>query len=137
VETVFSNRFSWVKTETIILDNCKTFGAGIILVSLLNGEIEAGESYFGGRRKGERGCGAAEKVPVFGILEREGIVRVEVIPNVTTSTLVNSTLKKVRRGRIVYTDKLRGYDSLMFCGYQQLNGSVDHGSVSDQVNTLI
>ena len=34
------------------------------------GEIEADESYFGGRRKGKRGRGAAGKVPVFGLLKR-------------------------------------------------------------------
>jgi transposase len=94
-------------------------------LELLQGEIEADESYFGGRRKGKRGRGAAGKVPVFGILERDGIVRVEVVPNVSAQTLLNSTLKKVRRGSIVYTDKFRGYDALMFCGYRHLR--VDHG----------
>ncbi|MBW2096981.1 MAG: transposase, partial [Deltaproteobacteria bacterium] len=41
---------------------------------LLGGEIELDGSYFGGRRKGKRGRGAAGKVPVFGIMERQGIV---------------------------------------------------------------
>ena len=36
------------------------------------GEIEVDESYFGGRRKGKRGRGAAGKVPVFGLLKRGG-----------------------------------------------------------------
>ena len=36
---------------------------------------------FGGRRKGNHGRGAAGKVPVFGILTREGLVHVEVDPN--------------------------------------------------------
>ncbi len=31
----------------------------------LSGEIEVDESYFGGRRKGRRGRGAAGKTPVF------------------------------------------------------------------------
>ncbi len=35
-------------------------------LELLDGEVEADESYFGGRRKGKRGRGAAGKVPVFG-----------------------------------------------------------------------
>ena len=30
-------------------------------LELLEGEIEADENYFGGRRKGKRGCGAAAK----------------------------------------------------------------------------
>lgn len=33
-------------------------------LKLLEGEIEADESYFGGSRKGKRGRGAAGKVPV-------------------------------------------------------------------------
>jgi transposase len=92
---------------------------------LLGGEIELDESYFGGRRKGNRGRGAAGKVPVFGILERQGKVKVTVVPDVTSKTLINLTVKTVRRGSIVYTDKFRSYDSLMFCGYRHLK--VDHG----------
>lgn len=33
---------------------------------LMGGEIEVDENYFGGRRKGKRGRGAADKVPAFG-----------------------------------------------------------------------
>jgi len=90
----------------------------------LSGEIELDEAYFGGRRKGNRGRGAAGKVPVFGILERQGKVRVSVVTDVCAETLLNLTLKTVRRGSIVYTDKFRSYDSLMFCGYRHLK--VDH-----------
>ena len=39
-------------------------------LELLDGEVEADESYFGGRRKGKRGRGAGGKVPVFGLLNR-------------------------------------------------------------------
>ena len=35
------------------------------------GEIEVGESYFGGRRKGKRRRGAAGKIPVFGLFKRD------------------------------------------------------------------
>ncbi len=93
-------------------------------VDLLSGEIELDEACFGGRRKGNRGRGASGKVPVFGILERQGKVRVTVVPDVSAETLLNLTLKTVRRGSIVYTDKFRSYDSLMFCGYRHLK--VDH-----------
>jgi transposase len=87
---------------------------------LLRGEVEADESYFGGRRKGKRGRGAAGKVPVFGILERRGRVSVTVVPNVTAQTLLQETVKIVKRGTLVYTDKFRGYDTLTFCGYRRL-----------------
>ena len=43
-------------------------------VGLFEGEIEVDESYFGGSRKGKRGRGAAGKVPVFGLLKRNGKV---------------------------------------------------------------
>jgi transposase len=95
--------------------------------NLIEGEVEMDEAYFGGKRKGKRGRGAGHKIPVFGILERQGIVQVEVLPNVSAQSLLNLTVKKVRRGSIVYTDKFRGYDALMFCGYRHLR--IDHEKV--------
>jgi len=94
---------------------------------LVSGEVEMDEAYFGGKRKGKRGRGAGHKVPVFGILERKGIVQVEVVPDVTAESLLSLTVKKVRRGSIVYTDRFRGYDALMFCGYRHLR--VDHEKI--------
>jgi transposase len=90
----------------------------------LAGEVEADEAYFGGKRKGKRGRGAAGKVPVFGILERDGLVKVEALKDVRAETILNLTVKTVRRGSIVYTDRYGVYDSLMFCGYRHLK--VDH-----------
>lgn len=91
---------------------------------LMSGEVELDESYFGGRRKGKRGRGAAGKVPVFGILERDGLVSAQVVPNVKAQTVLALAVEKVKRGSIVYTDKFKIYDSLMFCGYRHLK--LDH-----------
>ena len=91
-----------------------------------SGEFELDESYFGGKRKGNRGRGAAGKIPVFGILTRGGRAYVEIVPNVRAETLLGITVKKVRRGSVIYTDKYKAYDSLMCCGYKHL--SVDHSS---------
>ena len=44
--------------------------------------------------------------------------------NVRAETLISLTVKTVRRGSIIYTDKFRSYDSLMFCGYRHLK--IDH-----------
>jgi len=45
---------------------------------VFGGEIEVDKSYFGGRRKGNRGRGAAGKIPVFGLLKRGGkVLRVD------------------------------------------------------------
>ena len=75
------------------------------------------------RRKGKRGRGAAGKVPVFGIFERQGIAWVEAVPGVRTKTLLGIIVKTVRRGSIVYTDRYLAYDSLMFCGYRRLSAN--------------
>ena len=86
----------------------------------LEGEVEMDESYFGGTRKGKRGRGADGKVPVFGIIERKGRVWVQPVKDVTADTLMGAAVKKVRHGSLVYTDKWRGYDSLMFYGYPRM-----------------
>jgi len=39
-------------------------------------------SYFGAKRiKGKRGRGAYNKTPVFGILQRQGMVYTEIVPD--------------------------------------------------------
>jgi len=53
------------------------------------------------------------------------VVKVNVVRNVSAESLLNMTIKIVRRGSIIYTDKFRSYDALMFCGYRHLR--VDHG----------
>ena len=55
--------------------------------SPLGGEVEIDESYFGGRRKGKVGRGAAGKVPVFGILRRNGQVYTRIVRDVSRETL--------------------------------------------------
>ena len=92
--------------------------------AILKGELEADEAYFGGKRKGKSERGAGGKTIVFGILERGGKVSVSIVQDVSAESLMTETVKRVRRGSIVYTDKWRGYDSLMFCGYKHLN--IDH-----------
>jgi transposase len=52
---------------------------------------------------------------------------VDIVRNVSAKTLLSNTIKKVRKGSIVYTDKWRGYDSLVFSGYKHL--SIDHQKI--------
>lgn len=79
---------------------------------LLAGEIEVDESYFGGHRKGKRGRGAAGKVPVFGLLKRQGKVYVAIIANARSDTLIPIIRDKIRPDSVVYTDSFRSYDVL-------------------------
>ena len=80
--------------------------------TLFSGEIEVDESYFGGRRKGKRGRGAAGKVPVFGILKRGGKVYTKAIPDVRSTTLMRIMEQKIVPDSIVYTDSLQSYNVL-------------------------
>jgi len=78
----------------------------------LFGEIEVDESYFGGRRKGKRGRGAAGKVPVFGILKRGGRVYTKVIHDTRSATLMRIMEDKIVPDSIVYTDSYHSYNVL-------------------------
>jgi transposase len=80
--------------------------------TLLSGEFEVDESYFGGTRKGKRGRGAAGKVPVFGILKRGGRVYTQVIPDAKSKTLMPIIREKIQPDSIVYSDCWRGYNVL-------------------------
>ena len=76
------------------------------------GEIEVDESYFGGKRKGKRGRGAAGKIPVFGILKRGGRVYTKVIPDTRSATLMRIMERKIVPDSIVYTDSWHSYNVL-------------------------
>ena len=79
---------------------------------VFDGEIEVDESYFGGRRKGKRGRGAAGKIPVFGLLKRGGNVYTKIIPDASSTTLMPIIKRKVIPDSIVYSDCWRGYNVL-------------------------
>ena len=76
------------------------------------GEIEVDESYFGGKRKGMRGRGAAGKVPVFGLLKRGGRVYAKVIPDTKGRTLMGIMQDRIVPDSIVYTDAYHSYNAL-------------------------
>ena len=60
------------------------------MAAAFDGPVEIDESYFGGRRKGKRGRGAAGKVAVFGLLKRGGAVYAQMIPDAGRDTLLPS-----------------------------------------------
>ena len=79
---------------------------------LFEGEVEVDESYFGGRRKGKRGRGAAGKIPVFGLLKRNSKVYAVVIPDAKAKTLMPIIREKVKPDSLVYSDTFRSYNAL-------------------------
>lgn len=78
----------------------------------LNGELELDESYFGGKRKGNRGRGANNKAIAFGILERKGKVHTIIVENVSKETLMKAIQSKTKKGSVFHTDGFRSYADL-------------------------
>lgn len=95
------------------------------------GEIELDESYFGGKGKGRRGRGTA-KIPVFGILKRNGRVYTQIIRNATKREIRPIIKRLVSSGSTVYTDKWRAYDGLVVDGYKHYRINHNRDEYSDK-----
>jgi len=87
----------------------------------LAGEIEADETYIGGKvrnmhvaqkRKRGRGTGGVGKAIVMGLLERHGKVKLKHIPNVRRKTVQAEIREHVETGSQVFTDALPSYNGL-------------------------
>ena len=86
--------------------------------SPFEGEVEVDESYFGGKRKGKRDRGAADKVPVFGLLKRNGKVYTRIVKDVSRDTLRKIIRTKVIPESVIYSDSFRSYDGLVLDGFK-------------------
>ena len=86
--------------------------------SPFGGEVECDESYFGGKRHGKRGRGAANKVPVFGLLKRKDMVYTRIVNDVSRETLRKIIRSKVIPESIIFTDSFRSYDGLVLDGFK-------------------
>jgi transposase len=107
-----AQQFFYKLRELILLNQARN--------DTFEGEIEVDESYFGGKRKGKRGRGAAGKTPVFGILKRGGKVFAEIIPDSKSKTLMPLIKKKVVPDSIVYTDTFGSYNALDVSEFKHL-----------------
>ena len=96
------------------------------LVGKLSGVLEVDETYIGGSRKGPRGRGAANKVPVVAIKERtSGKIRMQAVENCSASVLKNFIREHAEPGSEIHTDEFTSYlwlDSSEFA-HQSVNHS--------------
>lgn len=105
---------------------------------MLDGEIEADESYFGGIRKGKRGRGAGGKTAVFGLLKRNGKVYTVTVPNTQSATLLPMIQEKVKPDSIVYTDFYKSYDLLDVSEFNhfRINHSTHFAEKQNHINGI-
>jgi len=65
-----------------------------------------------------------DTIPVYGILRRDDLVFIDLVPGFQAETLfhfhMNFHLKLIRTGNLVYTDRYKEYDALLFCGNESL-----------------
>ena len=124
-----------VKTATAFFMRIRQLIASKMPSYELSGEVEADESYFGGKRKGKRGRGAGGKVAVFGLLKRGGKVYTVIIPNAKTETLLPIIEEKVTPDSIVYTDTFRSYNALDVSDFHHMR--INHSALfADKQNHI-
>lgn len=108
------------------------------------GEVEVDETFIGGaarfmhrdkHRRRITETGTKDKTPVFGMLERDGELRVTVIPNRKRKAIHEEILSNVEQGTQVYSDNLMSYDGLAYKGFA--HKVVDHAEryVDGRVHT--
>lgn len=109
-------------------------------INKMSGEIEIDESYFGSRHKGyRRGRSVERKIPVVGILKRNGKVYAQIIPNASRKSLLPIIGDLVEKSKSnVYTDKWRSYDGLVFSGYKhhRINHSKEFAKNHNRINGI-
>src|SRR5205814_5088815 len=80
----------------------------------LSGHVELDETYIGGKRGGRgrgpgKGAYLRNKAVVFGLVQRDGVLRSHVVPNELASTLMPIIQANVAPGTKVSTDQAAHY----------------------------
>jgi transposase-like protein len=102
---------------------------------MLCGEVEADETFIGGkarnmhksvRAKKITGTGGKDKTAVMGILERDGKVRTSVVSSRKKKALHSEVRKHVEAGSALYTDALKSYEGLDEFQHQVVDHAVQY-----------
>lgn len=83
----------------------------------MDGEIEADETYVGGKDKNRHANKKVkgnrdDKAPVLGMVQRDGKLKAVKVPNTTTETLSTEIINAVKEGATLYTDEYSSYKAL-------------------------
>ena len=94
---------------------------GIECVECLDNEVEADETYIGGKNKnrhnskkekGTQGRNVKTKTPVLGAVARNGRLVAKVVPDTKAKTLTPEIIKWVKETASIITDEWIGYNSI-------------------------
>lgn len=110
-----TQKTAWFMSQRI--QNCFNIDAG----QCLNGGVEVDEAYIGGLNKNRhsgkkagnaRGGSRKDKVPVFGMLQREGLVIAKVVNDTKAGTLIPIINDVVCPGSTIFSDEWQAYRNL-------------------------
>lgn len=88
----------------------------------LSGVVETDETYMGGYKRHSKSY--SDKEPVFGMVERDGLVKAEHVTSTGARVLLPKLSDSVAIGTTVYSDQARLYRTLKKMGY--IHESVNH-----------
>ncbi|WP_158407976.1 IS1595 family transposase [Dehalococcoides mccartyi] len=117
-ETGVTYKTAWrmfKQIRSLLDENCGT----------VKGEVEADETYIGGKHSGTRGRGAEGKTPVIGIAQRHGKIIASVSPDVSSKAITPFIAQNVALESTIYTDEFRSYNNVSKLGYK--HRVVNHG----------
>ncbi|GAA0733852.1 IS1595 family transposase [Aquimarina litoralis] len=100
----------------------------------LDNEIEADETYVGGKNKNRHANKKVkgttrDKTPVLGMVERNGQLRAKKVDNTTYETLSKEIIKNVKEGAKLYTDD--------YLSYRKMRRVYDHSVVKHHKNEYV
>jgi transposase-like protein len=124
------------------LDHRIRFALGMEAGNRLSGQVEADETFIGGKARNMHaakravkitGTGGRDKTAVMGILERGGKVRTNVVGNTKKKTLQSEIREHVLAGSALFTDALKSYEGLDEFQHEVVDHAVEY--VRGEVHT--
>jgi transposase-like protein len=124
------------------LDHRIRFALGMGPGNKFSGQIEADETFIGGKARNMHkakkaakitGTGGKDKTAVMGILERGGEVRTKVVDNTKKKTLQAEIREHVLAGSALFTEALKSYEGLNEFQHEVVDHAVEY--VRGEVHT--
>lgn len=122
-------RTAWFMAHRIRYVLARPDGPSLDKGKLSGAELEADETYIGGKQHGKRGRGAAGKTPVVALVERGGDVHAQVVANVDGASIGRVLKEQVAHPErtVLFTDTLPVYakPGQMFAAHETVNHGAD------------